>query len=172
MISVELLTCGLFFRLTLRAKDFLGRLQNFHQSYSSLVKERDKTESGKEMPQRIRIAILDTGIDFTHPGLLAAKGKRVKKAWCHSWVGDEEDVKDEDPGLHGTNCAYIMNKAAPEADIYIAKVFSTTEFRSYQAENIAKVSYTTFLTRLDQGVQEGEYYRGWKFGKLMVTEVF
>jgi hypothetical protein len=31
------------------------------------------------------------------------------------------------------------DKAAPEADIYVEKVFQSTSFKSHQAQNIAKV---------------------------------
>ncbi|KAJ4256760.1 hypothetical protein NW762_008856 [Fusarium torreyae] len=94
-------------------------------------------ESGAESPRRIRIAVLDTGFDFdcnyVH-GLRASE--RVKKEWCRSWVGD--DVNDDDDELHGTNCAYLLHKAAPEADIYVGKVFSKNSVKFYEAENIAK----------------------------------
>jgi hypothetical protein len=62
---------------------------------------------------------------------------RMKEEWCQSWVG--ADAKDEDSELHGTNCAYLLHKAAPEANIYVAKVFNQNAFRFYEAENIAKV---------------------------------
>jgi hypothetical protein len=114
-------------------------LENFHESYSRFVANR-VTESGIESPPRIRIAVLDTGIDFGHSGIQEAKEKgRVREEWCRSWVGPENDAKDEDDGLHGTNCAYILHKAAPEAEIYIEKVFGSTSFRPYEAQNIAKV---------------------------------
>jgi hypothetical protein len=118
-------------------------LEDFHGSYSRFVADR-VTESGIESPPRIRIAVLDTGIDFGHPGIQEAKEKgRVKEEWCHSWVGGENDTRDEDDGLHGTNCVYILHKAAPEAEIYVEKVFQGTSFRSYQAQNIAKVRSAT-----------------------------
>lgn len=62
---------------------------------------------------------------------------RMKEEWCRSWVG--ADAKDEDDGLHGTNCAHLIHKAAPEADIYVAKVFKQNAFRFYETENIASV---------------------------------
>ena len=69
-----------------------------------------------------------------------AKDKgRVKKEWCYSWVGAETDVEDESDELHGTNCVYLLHKAAPEADIYVGKVFPSNRFRTYQAQNITSV---------------------------------
>ncbi|RFU81010.1 minor extracellular protease epr [Trichoderma arundinaceum] len=118
-------------RDTERARAFFKMLDNFHSSYSRFVTDRIGT------PRRIRIAILDTGIDFQHAGIMQAKEEgRMKEEWCHSWVGD--DVRDEDDELHGTNCAYLLHKAAPEAEIYVEKVFQHNSFKVYQAQNIAK----------------------------------
>ncbi|KAF0323681.1 pfs domain-containing protein [Colletotrichum asianum] len=54
------------------------------------------------------------------------------------WVGEGTDYNDEDDSLHGTNCVHLLHKSAPEADIYVAKVFSGTRFNEAEAENIAK----------------------------------
>ena len=98
------------------------------------------TESGDETPRRVRIAVIDTGVDFGHAGIADAKEKgRIREEWCHSWVG--ADAKDEDDELHGTNCAYLLHKSAPEADIYIEKVFNQNAVRYYEAKNIAKVRF-------------------------------
>lgn len=61
----------------------------------------------------------------------------MKEEWCYSWVG--ADAKDEDNELHGSNCAHLLHKTAPEADIYVAKVFKKNNVRYYEADNIAKV---------------------------------
>ncbi|KAF4964966.1 hypothetical protein FSARC_7144 [Fusarium sarcochroum] len=125
---------------THRADDFWERLDKFHRSYSHSVTTRTTRESGADFPRRIRIAVLDTGFDFECPYIkgLTSSG-RVRKEWCHSWVGD--GVNDGDEELHGTNCAYLLHKTAPEADIYIAKVFEENLVKFYQAENIAKVRH-------------------------------
>lgn len=49
----------------------------------------------------------------------------------------ETDVNDGDNGLHGTNCTHLLHKAAPEAEIYIEKLFQEPNFKEYQAKNIA-----------------------------------
>lgn len=122
-----------------RADYFFKMFDEFHGSYSRFVADRVTSPRG-ELPRRIRIAVLDTGIDFRHPGIIDAKDKgRVRKEWCHSWTGAKTDVEDEDDEMHGTNCTYLLHKAAPEADIYIEKVFQRNSFKIYQAESIAKV---------------------------------
>lgn len=85
---------------------------------------------------RVRIAILDTGLNKNHPQvkkMLEAKNndKRIKK--CRSWVPgvvgtDNTDKKgilraDEDIDGHGTHCAMVAHKVAPDADIYVARIF-------------------------------------------------
>ncbi|KAL6838095.1 hypothetical protein V8C40DRAFT_231593 [Trichoderma camerunense] len=120
------------------ADEFWTLLEKFHESYSRFVPERD-TQSGVESPQRIRIAVLDTGIDFNHSAIAEAREKgRMKNEWCYSWVGDTSDTTDDDNELHGTNCAYLLHKVAPEADIYVEKVFRQNSLRFYEAENISK----------------------------------
>ncbi|RSM13598.1 hypothetical protein CDV31_005768 [Fusarium ambrosium] len=130
------------------AKEFWTRLETFHQSCARLVTD-CSTESGDETPRRVRIAVLDTGVDFGHAGIADAKEEgRIREEWCHSWVG--ADAKDEDDELHGTNCAYLLHKSAPEADIYIAKVFNQNAVRYYEAKNIAKaIEHAVFKWDVD-----------------------
>lgn len=119
---------------------FFKNLEDFHTSYSRFVEPRNVlSPDGEERPRRIRVAILDTGVDFRHPGIRAAKADgRIREEWCYSWVGQEGDVGDEDDEMHGSNCADLLHQTAPEADIYIGKVFQRNKLRTYQAENIAK----------------------------------
>ncbi|KAH6997692.1 peptidase S8/S53 domain-containing protein [Ilyonectria sp. MPI-CAGE-AT-0026] len=109
---------------TQRAGAFWERLEKFHKSYSRFVADRI-TESGVESPRRIRIAVIDTGVDFRHLGIMVA-----------NWVG--ADAKDDDNELHGTNCAYLVHKAAPQADIYVEKVFNKNALGFYEVGNLAK----------------------------------
>ncbi|UPL01136.1 hypothetical protein LCI18_012070 [Fusarium solani-melongenae] len=98
------------------AEEFWACLETFHKSYARVVKDRS-TKSGDETPRRVRIAVIDTGVDFGHVGIADAKEKgRIREEWCRSWIGT--DSKDEDDELHGTNCAYLLHKSVLEADIY------------------------------------------------------
>ncbi|KAI0153424.1 hypothetical protein BJ166DRAFT_532751 [Pestalotiopsis sp. NC0098] len=120
------------------AHEFWTLLEKFHRSYSQHVSDRSGNP-GMESPRRIRIAVLDTGIDFRHPAIREAKAKgRVREEWCYSWVDHDPGASDDDNELHGTNCVELLHKAAPEADIYVAKVFSQNSVRLNEAENIAK----------------------------------
>ncbi|KAL7803904.1 hypothetical protein V8C43DRAFT_300047 [Trichoderma afarasin] len=121
----------------LSAKSFFMSLDQFHKTC--------KLDLPFEGSERIRIAIIDTGIDMDHPGIVAyytmeshnpSSHNPFSATRCRSWVGSETDCHDKIG--HGTNCAFLAAKAAPHAEIYVAKVFDCSEFKPYQAENIAK----------------------------------
>lgn len=63
---------------------------------------------------------------------------RLDKIRCYSWV-DEDNNNVHDNHGHGTNVTALVLHVAPEADIYIAKVFSGGEFEVDEADNVAKV---------------------------------
>lgn len=68
--------------------------------------------------QRVKIAVLDTGIDLTHPSILACneniKGKYDFLADSSKGVGDSEG--------HGTFVTILLHQYAPDAHIYVGKV--------------------------------------------------
>lgn len=63
--------------------------------------------------RRVRIAILDTGIDQTRAEIEAQLNKRIKGS--KSWIDDQGG--DGDNGGHGTHDASLLMKFAPEAHI-------------------------------------------------------
>ncbi|KAL8924395.1 MAG: hypothetical protein Q9172_002697 [Xanthocarpia lactea] len=89
-------------------------------------------QSRKARGSRIRVAILDTGIDLGHayftssPDAAGAvdqqqsspRRHRVKE--CRSFVG--EAPGDRDSVGHGTHCASLLLELSPNADIYVARV--------------------------------------------------
>ena len=88
--------------------------------------------------RRVKIAVIDTGVSLSHGGIQAAYQKRrIRKEWCRSWVGSPSDIGDHDG--HGTHMAHLLHRVAPEADIYVAKVFRGSSFDMAEAENIAQV---------------------------------
>jgi len=70
----------------------------------------------EEYGDGVRIAILDTGIDYNHPEL-------EDKMWegiGYDFVNDDEDPMDEDG--HGTHVAGIVSSVAPRAELMALKV--------------------------------------------------
>jgi hypothetical protein len=71
--------------------------------------------------RRVRIAILDTGIDFAHELVKKYRDrKQIKKT--KSWIPGRPGTSDEDG--HGTHAAMLLLKVAPEAELYIARIFT------------------------------------------------
>ena len=90
---------------------------NAHEFYQSNIHDIPVTKDN-----RIRIAVLDTGVDDTssfwrgRSRIRKIKGSPIKDTKL--FVGDSID----DELGHGTNVAAIISKIAPEADLYIAKI--------------------------------------------------
>ncbi|KAL9598522.1 MAG: hypothetical protein Q9219_004424 [cf. Caloplaca sp. 3 TL-2023] len=89
--------------------------------------------SRKSKGSRVRIAILDTGIDLGHPHFdnpadapdtvdqqqYGPRRDRVKE--CRSFV--RETAGDHDSVGHGTHCAALLLDLSPNADIFVARVY-------------------------------------------------
>ncbi|KAH7310733.1 subtilase [Stachybotrys elegans] len=88
----------------------------------------------------VKIGVVDTGIDYTHPALGGGFGEGFKVAGGYDFVGDgnwpdsgdkEPDEDPRDGASHGTHVAGIIggksdyfSGVAPEASLYAYKVFS------------------------------------------------
>ena len=70
----------------------------------------------------VRVAVIDSGIDASHPRM----GKNVVGGVCLS-IGPQSGVVSrpdfEDVAGHGTACAGIIVKKAPQAELYAVRVF-------------------------------------------------
>jgi hypothetical protein len=106
---------------------------------------------------RVRIAILDTGMDLPNHVLWSPGSRRIRssKSWVRSKIGEDE-VEDLDG--HGTHAVGLLLKVAPEADIYVARVFEKNNEREGAVSTleinagIAKVRFSpvnkTFLLNI------------------------
>ncbi|RYP66887.1 hypothetical protein DL771_007544 [Monosporascus sp. 5C6A] len=87
---------------------------------------------GMQTPEKIRIAVLDTGIDPTDtmikPAMLRIKDKR-------SWVGSPENCVDNYG--HGTHVTRLLIKMAPAAEIYVAKI---TDNKNVDPEDMSRIA--------------------------------
>jgi len=101
------------------ADDWFNLLSSVHR-----IVEEDRKSKAK----RVKIAILDTGVDATHPTISAAiKEKRIAGFFPNSL--DEESRSDSldplnDTNGHGTQGTGVLLKTAPHAKIYVARVAS------------------------------------------------
>ena len=85
--------------------------------------------------KRVKIAILDTGIDLDNKYISSKKG-RIK---C--WPSNQE-CRDTDG--HGTHVAYLLLRLTKHVELRIAKINSSQSFAATKvrllAEKVAKVS--------------------------------
>ena len=85
----------------------------------------------------VKVAVLDTGIDLSHPLL----GPYVESGQISQWM----DFVDGGEGIvdrvgHGTHTSHLLLKTAPFAKIFPCRVFKTTVAESNTASLVAKVT--------------------------------
>lgn len=81
---------------------------------------------------RVKIAILDTGVDAAHP-LVKEHKKRIRayKSWTDS------NIADEDINGHGTHATCLLLDIAPNEDIYIARIAEGSESDLEMGQRVA-----------------------------------
>ncbi|KAL7910316.1 peptidase S8/S53 domain-containing protein, partial [Trichoderma velutinum] len=98
-------------RTLLASRDFFSKMQRFFKLYLP--------GGYTEQFPRVKICIIDTGIDLKHPSVRGAKSaNRLRE--MKSFKGDSRDLKDEYG--HGTHVAELILRLAPEAALCVAKV--------------------------------------------------
>lgn len=95
----------------------------------------------KPPPERVRIAVLDTGYDPDAIFFQAADRRRRIRKWKDYAVGGSTLRRDVDG--HGTHVLSLVMKVAPTADFYVARVARDTDDLSASVDNVAKVSGKT-----------------------------
>lgn len=84
--------------------------------------------------EKVRVAILDTGIDASHS---VFSGCAFDENNCHDWTNSNDPTVDIVG--HGTHSAALVLKVAPNASLYIAKVFDSAIGIAETPKNVAKV---------------------------------
>jgi hypothetical protein len=80
----------------------------------------------------IKVAILDTGVDYRHPDLGGCFGTGCKVVGGYDFVNNDSDPMDDYPDSHGTHVAGIvaangtMKGVAPDAKLLAYKVLSSS----------------------------------------------
>jgi subtilisin family serine protease len=91
--------------------------------------------SRKPWYPKVKIAVLDTGVDVTHPNISSEiQSGRIK---CHNFVDNATSVNDLDG--HGTHCTSLIAKFAPNAEIYVGRVFRESEAAEDSVAIVTKV---------------------------------
>jgi subtilisin family serine protease len=87
-----------------------------------------------EWSPRVKVAVLDTGIDLSHLDMTESiKDGRLK---FYDFVEDSEEIIDNDG--HGTHCTSVVLKYAPNAEVYAGRVFRKSRADGRSAEVLTK----------------------------------
>ncbi|TEA15011.1 Subtilisin DY [Colletotrichum sidae] len=119
---------------------------------------------GREQPKdRIRVAILDTGVDCSHVDLADALRRR-QIIYKNFYPTESDSEVAEDDNGHGTHVTSLLLSVAPNVDVYMARV--TDAKMDFQADPITKaiewavrdknvhiISISFGFPRLDQSLE-------------------
>jgi len=80
--------------------------------------------------RNVHVAILDTGVDVTHPDLRGAVVRSVEVStqppWCCEVPAERLSAAELDSVGHGTACAGIIHELAPEARLHSVRVMGAS----------------------------------------------
>lgn len=94
-----------------------------------------------EANPRVKIAVLDTGLDLTHPDI--AKQYDDGRIKIRDFIEKEDTIKDLDG--HGTHCTSLLLNNAPNAEIYAGRVFRKSRAEDSSAATLAEVSEQNWM---------------------------
>jgi len=86
--------------------------------------------------EKIKVAVLDSGVDMEHP-LLKPHQSRIREV--KDWTGQLGDQVS-----HGTCVTALVLSIAPNAEIYVAKVFESTRSTVHTKRYVSEVSIFSF----------------------------
>ncbi|KAH8665487.1 hypothetical protein BGZ61DRAFT_484575 [Ilyonectria robusta] len=97
------------------------RLENEWFAWLGNVQHRINDLQCEPHGERVRIAILDSGLDLSEDQMNIYNERRdlVYKSWIE---GDDDACKKDEVG-HGTHLATLLARIAPQAQIHVARVF-------------------------------------------------
>ncbi|KAE8361736.1 peptidase S8/S53 domain-containing protein [Aspergillus caelatus] len=103
-----------------------------------------KTKRDRE-DEKVKIAVLDSGIDPDHPDLVKHRGRIVE---CQDWTSSK--VGTQDVVGHGTHTTALLLKIAPVSTIYVAKVFDSSTANESTRQHVAEaISHAVHTWRVD-----------------------
>jgi subtilisin family serine protease len=96
--------------------------------------------SNKFETSRVKVAVLDTGVDWNDSYIRGAKDRIMEwKNWADDREGQDSQQQVHDDAGHGTHVTALLLKTAPEAKVYISRV-ADQNGSMIVAERIAEVS--------------------------------
>ena len=120
----------------LSAARFLDDLKPFFRKISGLNEK--ISLANPTMHEKIRIAVLDSGVDDSDPKIRPAiKFGRINTGKIKSFVGRPNEWQDTHG--HGTHVTRLLLETAPAAEIYVAKICTGKLINDEFMPGIAKV---------------------------------
>ena len=87
---------------------------------------------------RVKIAVLDTGVDLEHRKLKKYKDQaQISQERCRDFVSGDKVIRDGTG--HGTHCAHTILKLCSTARLYVARVFESDEADAGTVQKIIEV---------------------------------
>ncbi|KAE8454421.1 hypothetical protein EG329_000043 [Mollisiaceae sp. DMI_Dod_QoI] len=127
-------------RPELRGNDEIAT-RGWFNSFENFVRPLFSQECEDEDTRKIKVAVLDTGIDANHPfmSVVSHGQKRLKYCQYKDFTKDTLDKQGPiDACGHGTHIAGIILEMAPYVELYIARVFESQVLGAEEALSVAK----------------------------------
>lgn len=103
-------------------------MQNHRNIYDRVIKASATTP-------RIKVAILDTGVDVAHPTIQACDD-RIKAV--KSWLPPDRGTDEGDVSGHGTHVTALLLDIAPDCDVYVAQIADTVPISPYKIAQVRR----------------------------------
>lgn len=111
------------------------RIADFHD---------DSSKANNSKSEKIRIVVLDSGIDRMDPKIRAAiLDDRINSIQSKSFIGPSDDLQDTHG--HGTHVTKLLLNTAQAAEIYIGKVFAEKTINDELMSGITEVRISPIL---------------------------
>jgi hypothetical protein len=117
------------------------------QDFRSIQKEIKKHRLPDSEFVKVKVAIIDTGVNFEHPVIKEAKATgAIREEYCQGFPDDDSHKPKADDNGHGTFVASVLLKIAPDVELYIARAFNKagTAVSKDDYKETAKVTKYTF----------------------------
>ncbi|KAF2973268.1 hypothetical protein GQX73_g289 [Xylaria multiplex] len=98
-----------------KCQSYLDWKSKYQEVYDKYI----PAQLGTCCPVPVKIAILDTGLDLTHPDV-EARTKNIKGKY--NWLQEKFRQSVHDRNGHGTFTANLILDYAPDAELYVAKI--------------------------------------------------
>lgn len=117
------------FHRTHGPRDWFYQMRSFEACVDASRKDPD------DLCPRVRIAVLDTGLDISHPDIAREYSDgRIK---YHDFLKNSERIEDNDG--HGTHCTSVVARLAPNAEIYVGRVLLKSQAEGNSPTTLTKV---------------------------------